>query len=201
MYNFNKEYRLIVKGELDVIADNIEQFGQTRFIECNQLTNFLNKIKQPLISIEQKIGKNSIEYIDISTKIVDEVLSKLNNFALMDNEIEQLSTADTVKYYANQRSNLIESLIVLRTLEEMNMDYSYRINEFSKVKLKIERRCHEVGIDTRTSTQKGIDKLKTVGEFTGVVAKETAGCAFELAIKIAIVIVIFLILMAIIGVK
>ncbi len=57
------------------------------------------------------------------------------------------------------------------------------------------------GIDTRTSKQKSIDHLKTAGAVTGIVAKETAGCAIGLAIKVGIVIVIFLILMAIFGVK
>ena len=57
------------------------------------------------------------------------------------------------------------------------------------------------GIDIRTTTKKSIDQLKNVGAITGEVAKGTAGCAIELAIKIAIVVVIFMILMAIIGVK
>lgn len=49
--------------------------------------------------------------------------------------------------------------------------------------------------------QKSVDRLKSAGEITGVVVKETAGCAIGIAIKVAIVIVIFLILMAIFGVK
>lgn len=201
MHSYNNEYNLIVKGELDVIADSLDKFSQTDFVKSSQLSAFLNQIKPPLASMEQKIGRNSIEYIDISTKIVSEALHKLNNLVLRDNEVEQLLAKDMVKYYANQRNNLIESLSVLRKLEEMNMDYAYRINEFDKAKSNIESKCCEVGIDTRTTTQKGIDKLKTVGEFSGVVVKETAGCAFELAVKIAIVIVIFLIIMAIFGVK
>lgn len=49
--------------------------------------------------------------------------------------------------------------------------------------------------------QKSVDRLKSAGEITGGVVKETAGCAIGIAIKVAIVIVIFLILMAIFGVK
>lgn len=119
----------------------------------------------------------------------------------MDNIIDKLSPSDTVKYYANQREILIEVLNICRRLENMNMDYAYRIKTFHKIKDDIEKTCREKGIETRTSTQKNIDHLKTVGVVTGEVAMETAGCLISMVVKVAIILVIFLILMAIFGVK
>ena len=81
------------------------------------------------------------------------------------------------------------------------MDYAYRIKKFNKAKSVLENMCIEKGIDIRTATQKSINQLKNVRAITGEVAKGTAGCAIELAVKIAIVVVIFMILMAIFGVK
>lgn len=98
----------------------------------------------------------------------------------------------------------MDAVVICRKLESWNMDYAYRIKKFNTIKKEIEDLCREKHIDTRTSMQKGVEQLKTVGEITGVVAKETketAGCTIELAIQIAIVIVIFLILMTIFGVK
>ena len=95
----------------------------------------------------------------------------------------------------------MDAVVICRKLESWNMDYAYRIKKFNTFKKEIGDLCREKDIDTRSSMQKGVDHLKTVGEVTGVVAKETAGCAIELAIKVAIVLVIFLILMAIFGVK
>ena len=58
----------------------------------------------------------------------------------------------------------------------------------------------EIGIDTRTAIQRSFDKFKNVGECAGIVAKETLGCVLVMTLKIAVVIVIFLGLMAIVGV-
>ena len=157
-----------------------------------------------MVSIEQKLGRNSIEYIDISTKIVDVICNRLiayTNLSSADSIISKLSASETVKFYANQRENFVEALRICRKLENMNMDYAYRMKVFNKVKSDIENICHEKGIETRTAAQKSIDQLKTIGSVTGVVALETAGCLVTIAVKIAIILVIFLILMAIFGVE
>lgn len=189
------KYNPVVKGELDIITDEIEKFHQSNLA----VSYFLNCIKPHLFSIEQKVGKSSIEHIFISTKIVEISVTRTLALTSTNDIIDQLSPSDTVKYYYNQRDNLTKALSIMRILENMNMDYAYRINEFNRINLEIMHKCHEIGIDTRTTAQKSIDTIKTVGETTGFIATATAGCAFGIAIKMAIVIVIFLILMAIIG--
>lgn len=204
MANSGEKYRDIVKGEMEIIYDEIEQINQTNNTANLSASVFLDRVSHHLVSIEQKLGRNSIEYIDISTKIVDVICNRLiayTNLSSADSIISKLSASETVKFYANQRENLVEALRICRKLEIMNMDYAYRMKVFNKVKGDIESICLEKGIETRTTAQKNIDQLKTVGSVTGEVALETAGCLVTMAIKIAIIVVIFLILMAIFGVE
>lgn len=198
MANSDEKYRDIVKGEMEIIYDEIEQFNQTNNTANLSASIFLDRVSHHLVSIEQKLGRNSIEYIDISTKIVDVICNRLiayTNLSSADSIISKLSASETVKFYANQRENFVEALRVCRKLENMNMDYAYRMKVFNKVKSNIENICHEKGIEIRTTVQKNIDKLKTVGSVAGVVALETAGCLVTIAVKFAIILVIFLILM------
>ena len=204
MANSDEKYRDIVKGEMEIIYDEIEQFNQTNNTANLSASIFLDRVSHHLVSIEQKLGRNSIEYIDISTKIVDVICNRLiayTNLSSADSIISKLPASETVKFYANQRENFVEALRVCRKLENMNMDYAYRMKVFNKVKSNIENICHEKGIEIRTTVQKNIDKLKTVGSVAGVVALETAGCLVTIAVKFAIILVIFLILMAIFGVE
>lgn len=204
MANSDEKYRDIVKGEMEIIYDEIEQFNQTNNSVNLSASDFLDRVSHHLVSIEQKLGRNSIEYIGISTKLVDVICNRLiayTDLLSSDSIISKLSASETVKFYANQREYFVEALRVCRKLENMNMDYAYRMKVFNKVKGDIESRCHEKGIETRTTIQKNIDQLKTVGSVTGEVALETAGCLVSMAVKIAIILVIFLILMAIFGVE
>ena len=204
MANSDEKYRSIVKGEFEIIYDEIEQFDKTNYTANLSASVFFDKVSRHLASIEQKLGRNSIEYIDISTKIADVICIKLiayTNLSSADNIISKLSASETVKFYANQRENFVEALRICRKIENMNIDYAYRMKVFNKVKSDIESACREKGIETRTTAQKNIDHLKTAGSVTGEVALETAGCLVTMAIKIAIILVIFLILMAIFGVE
>lgn len=204
MANSDKKYRDIVKGEMEIIYDEIEQFYQTNNTANFSASAFLDRVSHHLVSIEQKLGKNSIEHIDITTKIVDVICNRLiayTNLSYTDSIISNLSASETVKFFADQRENFVEALRICRKLENMNMDYAYRMKVFNKVKGDIESTCREKGIETRTTTQKNIDQLKAVGSVTGEVASETAGCLVSMAVKIAIILVIFLILMAIFGVE
>lgn len=204
MANSDEKYRSIVKGEFEIIYDEIEQFDKTNYTANLSASVFFDKVSRHLASIEQKLGRNSIEYIDISTKIADVICKRLiayTNLSSADNIISKLSASETVKFYANQRENFVEALRICRKIENMNIDYAYRMKVFNKVKSDIESACREKGIETRTTAQKNIDHLKTAGSVTGEVALETAGCLVTMAIKIAIILVIFLILMAIFGVE
>ena len=204
MANSDEKYRSIVKGEFEIIYDEIEQFDKTNYTANLSASVFFDKVSRHLASIEQKLGRNSIEYIDISTKIADVICIRLiayTNLSSADNIISKLSASETVKFYANQRENFVEALRICRKIENMNIDYAYRMKVFNKVKSDIESACREKGIETRTTAQKNIDHLKTAGSVTGEIALETAGCLVTMAIKIAIILVIFLILMAIFGVE
>lgn len=157
MANSGEKYRDIVKGEMEIIYDEIEQINQTNNTANLSASVFLDRVSHHLVSIEQKLGRNSIEYIDISTKIVDVICNRLiayTNLSSADSIISKLSASETVKFYANQRENLVEALRICRKLEIMNMDYAYRMKVFNKVKGDIESICREKGIETRTTAQK-----------------------------------------------
>ncbi|MDE6824268.1 MAG: hypothetical protein K2J27_06035 [Duncaniella sp.] len=204
MTYLNTNYSPLIKGEVTIIHDELEKFHNEFYIGNLNADTLLESIRPHLASIEQKIGKNSIEYIRITTEIVN-VISKsvlaYTNSIFSNKIIDKLSASETVKFYSNQRNDLLEAFKIYRKLDNLNMDYAYRIREFNKTKREIENRCHEKGIDVRTYAQKSIDNLKTVGTVAGGVAMETAGCAIEMVIKIALVLAIFFILMAILGVK
>lgn len=196
-------YSEVIKGEVEIIHDEIAKFQDS---DCESILNasaFLDCLKDPFMSIENKIGTNSIDYINISTEVVDVALNKLLSFFdYSSNYIAENKTAtEMVQFYSNQRNNLEEALATFRILEHYNMDYAYRIKKFNKAKSEIEKLCIEKGIDIRTRAQKSIDQLKKVGAITGEVAKDATGFAIKLAIKVALILVAFLIIMAIIGVK
>lgn len=204
MANLIEEYRDIIKGEVEIINEEITQFNQLHYTAKLNALFFLDRVNHHLISIEQKVGKNSIEYINISTKIVDVICNRLiaySNLSTMDSIIGKLSASEAVKFYANQRETLEEALRICRRLENMNMDYAYRMKVFNKFKGNLESACREKGVETRAPIQKNIDQLKTIGSVTGEVALETAGCLATLAVKVVIILAIFLILMAIFGVE
>lgn len=204
MISRNKNYNEVIAGEVKIIYEELDNLCRASYRNNIDLLAIIEKVTPHLASIEQKIGKSSIDHIHISTEIVDEISNKMLSCvssSFSDSIIDRLSPKETVEFYANQRKNLMDAVVICRKLESWNMDYAYRIKKFNTIKKEIEDLCREKHIDTRTSMQKGVEQLKTVGEITGVVAKETAGCAIEFAIKIAIVIVIFLILMTIFGVK
>lgn len=200
---FQNNYSEVIKGEVEIIHEGIEKFLDS---DCESILGssaFLDGIKEPFMSIENKVGTNSIDYINISTEVVDATSNKLLSF--FDHSSNQFaenkSAPEMVQFFSNQRKNLEEALATFRILEHYNMDYAYRIKIFNKAKSEIENLCVEKGIDIRTKTQKSIDQLKKVGTITGEVAKDASGCAIKFVIEVAIVLVVFLIIMAIIGVK
>lgn len=194
-------YNEIIGGEIKIIHEELDKLCQSPYTP-NDILGIIENITPHLDSIEQKIGKSSIDHINISTEIVDLISNRILTYITTPNlDINKLSTQEIVNFYANQRKYLMNALMICKKLEGWNMDYAYRVKKFNPTKKEIEDQCRKKSIDTRSSIQKGVDQLKNVGEITGVVAKETAGCIFTLAIKVAIVLVIFLILMAIIGVK
>ena len=203
MTSFSNPYRNIVEGEINIIHEEIENFNKNHQTTNQDAFNFLECVNPHLMSIEQKIGKNSTEYINISTRIVDTICNKFLIFTNLssDNIINNLSDSDIVKFYAKEKEKLVNALRICQKLEKMNIDYEYRIKIFNKTKDNIEKACQEKGIETRTSIQKNIDNLKTIGSVTGEAALHTAGCLASLAIKIVIVLLIFLALMAIFGVE
>lgn len=200
---FQNNYSEVIKGEVEIIHEGIEKFLDSDCESILGASAFLDSIKEPFMSIENKVGTNSIDYINISTEVVDVTSNKLLSFFDYSSNhfSDNKSASEMVQFFSNQRRNLEEALAAFRILEHYNMDYAYRIKKFNKAKSEIEKMCNEKGIDIRTRSQKSIDQLKKVGTFTGEVAKDATGCAIDLAIKVAIFLVLFLIIMAIIGVK
>lgn len=204
MMSREKDYSDVICGEIKIIHEELDSLSQTPCDINIDLLDFIESITTHLASIEQKVGKISIDYINICTEIVDVVSNRILiyiNGSFSEDDIDKLSAQETVELYANQRQNLIDAFAICKKLDSWNIDYSYRIKKFNPIKKSIEDLCEEKHIDTRSSMQKSVDRLKSAGEITGVVVKETAGCAIGIAIKVATVIVIFLILMAIFGVK
>lgn len=204
MIRQSNSYNEVINGEVKIIHEELDSFSQTPYTTNINILAFIENITPHLSSIEQKISKSSIDHIKISTEIVDVISNRMMDYinkSFSDCIIDNLSAQETVNFYVNQRKILMDAFVICRKLESWNMDYAYRIKKFNVIKKEIEDLCREKQIDTRSSIQKGVDQLKTIGVFSGIVAKETAGCAIGLVIKVAIVLVIFLIIMAIVGVK
>ena len=127
MTNLCDKYRDIVKGEIEIINDEIEQFNQTNYTANLSVSIFLDRVSCHMESIEQKLGRNSFEHIDFSTKIVDVICNRLivyTNLSSADSIISKLSASETVDFFAKQRENFVEALHICRKLEKMNMDYA-----------------------------------------------------------------------------
>ena len=129
-------YSDIIQGEVEIIHEEIENFQNSRYDSVLNVSAFLDSMKIHLSSIENKTGTNSIDYIRISTEVVDVISNRIlsyfdyssNNFA--DNK----SASEMVQLFSNQRKNLEEALASFRTIESFNMDYAYRIKKFNKAK-------------------------------------------------------------------
>lgn len=204
MIRQSNSYNEVINGEVKIIHEELDSFSQTPYTTNINILAFIENITPHLSSIEQKISKSSIDHIKISTEIVDVISNRMMDYinkSFSECIIDNLSTQETVNFYVNQRKILMDAFVICRKLESWNMDYAYRIKKFNVIKKEIEDLCREKQIDTRSSIQKGVDQLKTIGVFSGIVAKETAGCAIGLVIKVVIVLVIFLIIRAIVGVK
>ena len=62
MANLDERYRDIVKGEMEIIYDEIEQFNQTNNTTNLSASVFLDRVSHHLVSIEQKLGRNFVDY-------------------------------------------------------------------------------------------------------------------------------------------
>ena len=105
MTNLGDKYRDIVKGEIEIINDEIEQFNQTNYTANLSVSIFLDRVSCHMESIEQKLGRNSFEHIDFSTKIVDVICNRLivyTNLSSADSIISKLSASETVDFFVKQ---------------------------------------------------------------------------------------------------
>ena len=101
------EYSDIIQGEVEIIHEEIENFQKSRYDSVLNVSAFLDSIKIHLSSIENKTGTNSIDYIRISTEVVDVISNRIlsyfdyssNNFS--DNK----SASEMVQLFSNQRKN------------------------------------------------------------------------------------------------
>ena len=85
-------YREIVKGEIEILREEIEKIQISSIISAKIETHqtFLECVTPHLDSIERKNWiENSIEYINISTQIVDAICKKVLAFT-------NLTSADSI---------------------------------------------------------------------------------------------------------
>lgn len=193
-----------INGEINIIREEIHNLDLDRsFIQYDPLS-FFNKFSSPLNSIQQKVGYNSIDNINISTEIVETISSYLLEITSaidMPIDISQLTNEEIVRHLTDQKITMINAYKICTLLDSLNMDYSYRTREFCQTKETIENRCKKFDIDTRSTNQKTIDRLKIVGDISISATKEILGCSLEFILQACIVLIIFFIIMAIIGVK
>ena len=57
-------YREIVKGEIEILREEIEKFNQQHYSAKLNASDFLECVTPHLDSIGRKTGRNSIEYIN-----------------------------------------------------------------------------------------------------------------------------------------
>ena len=121
MANSDDKYRDIVKGEIEIIYDEIKQFEQTNYTVNLTTSIFFDRVSHHLVSIEQKLGRNSIEYIDISTKIVDVICNRLMaylNLSSADSIISKLTASETVDFLRIREKILWRLLVFVVNLKK-----------------------------------------------------------------------------------
>lgn len=126
-------YNDIIGGEIKIIHEELDNLNRSSYSTMLDFSVVLQKIEPHLASIERKIGKSSIDHINISTEIVETISNRMLAYvdsSYSENIIDKLSAQETVSFYANQRENLLEAIKVCNKLEKLNMDYSYRIKNF-----------------------------------------------------------------------
>ncbi len=142
--NQDKKYSDVIRGEIEIINEELATHLNKHVTPKLCTLALIEYVSPYLNSIEQKTDRSSIDHINISTEIVDAILNKIlvyTNNSYSESVIDTLSAQDTVAFYANQRENLMEALRTCRKLENMNMDYAYRIKNFNPSKKEIEEYC------------------------------------------------------------
>lgn len=202
--NLKYNYSELIRGEIEIIHEELDQLNTSSYTSSVDISTSLDNLTAHLQAIEMKIGYNSVDYINISTEIVD-TISNLLLYSTDDSNsesiIENLSPLETASFYSSQRENLLEGINICRRMEKINMDYAYRLKRFNQTRTIIENRCKDRSIDIRTSSEKSIDQLKKAGTITTEIAKDTAGCLLEMAIKAIIAIGIIYLLAMLAGAK
>ena len=105
MISQDKHYNDIIKGEIEIIHEELDNLIHNPYTVNIGVLPILENVTPHLASIEQKIGKSSIDHINISTEIVDVISNRILDYiesCYSDSLITNLSAQETVKLYANQ---------------------------------------------------------------------------------------------------
>lgn len=129
MVNLKNKYSEVINGEIDVIREEIDSYNDSHYTNNLNVSLLLENIMPHLASIEHKIGRQSVDYINISTEIVDIISHRMLVYINSSSDIitDKLSSQDIIKFYASQKEILIGFLSLCQKLEALNMDYAYRI--------------------------------------------------------------------------
>lgn len=90
MIDHNKTYNKVIDGEIKIIHEELDNLCQAPHTNSIDVLTVIENISPHLASIEQKIGKSSIDHINICTEIVDVIsnrmLTYLNNVSSTKNK-------------------------------------------------------------------------------------------------------------------
>lgn len=93
-----------VRGEYNVIINEIDEFVSNPRYSYKGVKPFLEQEKQHLNSIKSKLGKNDLFYIGVSTAIVEACIKKINeSYVSEKNKVSSMSIRYEPQYYSYYR--------------------------------------------------------------------------------------------------
>lgn len=161
-----------VRGEYNVIRNEINDFVSNPRYTYKDVMPFLEQEKKHLKSIKDKLGKDDLFYVAISTDVVETCLKKINDSLNSEkNKIARLSIKYEPQYYSYYRELKDvsqDSWAILKELDKMAMEYQFRYEQYTPTYASIKATCDELGIDTRSAGAKlisAVDESPVTGCF------------------------------------
>lgn len=171
----------IVQGEYNIICRETKKLTDD-VIGLDKLKEYLQKQLIHLQSIQQKIGSSSIDYIRISTFIVEASILKIR----LARNYEETHAHSVFPDYMpplyqlpGLRNIYLKAWDGFKIMDSFAIEYEYKYDHYDKEKEYVKNQCKRAAVETRTSSEKVIDASKHVAE-------ETLGCIIQAAIVILI---------------
>ncbi len=166
----------LIRGEYNVITKEIAVFRSDASRSYKDVMPFLEQEKKHLNSIKDKLGKDDLFYVAISTDVVEACLKKINeSFNTEKKKIASLSIKYEPQYYSYYRELKEvsqDSWAILKELQKMAMEYQFRFEQYTPTYASIKKTCDELGIDTRSAGAKlisAIDESPVTGCFGDII--------------------------------